>query len=183
MKFEKVLLLRAYDSGVQFGVLTAHSKNDEIFETIKGEKARILLEKNLANPGEIPTRGRRKAIAVGVVADGEVYDMEGIRTHLASYGIMKLEHVSNKRISIKIKDKGLVIENLEEVFKNKRIYDYIDMFTEDTKVKYVKSKDSFMCEDKAGNRSFKRLILKAEVRCQLIKDEYIDVFGELPDQQ
>lgn len=181
MEFDKVLLLRAFDSHVKEGALIAHEHNDYIFKHIQGDKAKQLLDKNLANPEKIKTRGKRRAIVVGVLSGDEVMDTEAVIDYLKSYGIIRMEHRTNKRIVLKLVDNKLVIENLEDVFKNRKLYDYIDTFTEQTKVKYLKSKDSFLCKED-NKVKFKNLILKAEMRCQIIKEEYEDVFGTTPDQ-
>lgn len=182
MKFEKVLLRRYFDTGVKQGCLIPHKQNDYIFEHIYGDKAKKLLNNAMSNADKIPVHGNKRALVVGIVVDDEAMDFDEIKDYMASYGIAKIEFTKNKRIAIKSKDGSLVLENIGEVMKDKSNYDYIDEFLDETKVKYVKSKEAFLCKNEDGKKEFKKLILKAEVRCQIIKDEYLDIFPPTPDQ-
>lgn len=183
MKFDKVLLRRYYDTGVKKGVLVPHKQNDYIFENVYGDRARTILNNLVNSADSIPVHGNRRPVVVGVIADGEIMGIDEIRDYMQSYGVYKIEFSKNKRISVKSKDGSVMLENINEILKNKYNYDYIDEFLDVTKTKYVKSKESILCKNAEGKKEFKKLILKAEVRLQVIKEEYLEVFPPTPDQE
>lgn len=182
MKFKTVLFRRGFDFLTSEGELTSCAQNDYIFDNIAEGKPKEILDSLLTNPKHIPSRGKKKAI-VGVITDeDEIYSVADIQDYLKSYGIMQIEHVSNKRILIQNVDRGLILSNIDGVFKA-HLYDFIDTFVKDSKVtKFLYSKTRLLCIDKSGEKSYKHLVLKAEMPRQIIKEEYIDVFGESPDQ-
>lgn len=182
MKFEKVLLRRFYDTGVKFGTLIPHVQNDYIFENVSGDKAKSLLDKAVSMADSIPVHGNKRPLIVGVIVDDEVMSVDEIKDYMQSYGLSRIEFCKNKRIAIKSKDGELVFENIADLMKDRKNYDYIDQFLNTTKTKYVRSKESFLCKDESGKKEFRKLVLKAEVRLQIIKDEYLDVFPPTPDQ-